>query len=355
MKLIMQTFSFCDILRTMKHKKFSDIIDVANHAGVSPATVSRAFNHPDMVKPDTRKRIQKAMEATGYIRNRAAQAIHGKRSGTVGLIVPTLDNAIFANLIQAFSQRLTERDFTMLVATHGYDLDQEYRLLRSLLEHRVEGIGLIGLDHNEETYGLLERRETPAVALWNYDSTSRISCVGSDNIEAGRLIASHIVDLGHRDIALIFPETSQNDRAAGRLTGVNSVLNAAGISVPKEWTLQTKYSVRQARKFSATLFQGAKLPTAIIAGNDVIARGALFEAQAGGLRVPHDVSIAGIGDFSDSRDLVPSLTTVRLRSNKIGAGAADLLLDRIQQDQPSGIARVPVDLELKIRASTDCV
>lgn len=136
----------------MKNKINVDIIDVANHAGVSPATVSRSFNHPDKVLISTRKRIEKAIAQTGYIRNRAAQAIHGKRSGTVGLIVPTLDNAIFSNLIQAFSDEMREHSFTMLVATHGYDLNDEYLLLRSLLEHRVEGVALIGHDHSDDTY-----------------------------------------------------------------------------------------------------------------------------------------------------------------------------------------------------------
>lgn len=336
----------------MQSKKYIDIIDVANHAGVSPATVSRSFNHPDMVKPDTRKRIRQAIEETGYIRNRAAQAIHGIRSGTIGLIVPTLDNAIFANLIQAFSERLYEDGFTMLVATHGYDLRLEYELLRSLLEHRVEGIGLIGLDHRDETYSLLERRGTPAIAMWSYARETRIPCVGSDNYEAGRLIAEHLVGLGHRKIALVFPVIKQNDRAAQRLAGVLDVLRAETIEVPACWRAETIYSIKHARASCVPILSGRERPTAMICGNDVIAHGAIYAAQAMGLQVPKDLSVSGIGDFSGSADLFPSVTTVRLRSNRIGTKAADELISIINGEESYCPENIAIDLDLKHREST---
>ncbi len=336
----------------MKPKKYADIIDVANQAGVSPATVSRCFNHPDKVRPDTRRRIKTAVESTGYIRNRAAQAIHGRRSGTVGLIVPTLDNAIFSNLIQAFSEQLNASGFTMLVATHGYDLDREYQLLRSLLEHRVEGIGLIGLDHKEETYSLIERRETPSVAMWNYRPDTRISCVGADNYEAGRMIARHILDIGHKRVALVFPDIEGNDRAAYRLKGVQDVFDEQKIDVPKNWHLHTPYSIKHARRVCTPLLSSEDKPTAIIAGNDVIAQGVIYAAQALGFKVPNRISVAGIGDFSGSAHLLPSLTTIRLRSNKVGQTAGMILDKLINGDQENHIERVAIGVELMQRQST---
>ncbi len=336
----------------MKTVKQADIIDVANHAGVSPATVSRSLNHPDKVKPDTRKRIQKAIEETGYIRNRAAQAIHGRRSGTVGLIVPTLDNAIFANLIQAFSDQLHSSGFTMLVATHGYDLDREYTLLRSLLEHRVEGVGLIGLDHKEETYALIERRGTPCVSMWNYIDDARIPCVGVDNYQAGRTIAKHVLELGHKDIALVFPEARGNDRAQSRLNGVVDVLNGAHVEIPKDRHIKTLYSIKHAREAATPLFVGDYIPTAIIAGNDVIAQGVIHAAHAMNVSIPNDVSVAGIGDFSGSAHMFPSLSTVRLRPNKVGQ-MAGIILDRLINDPESDASdHISISSELMKREST---
>lgn len=336
----------------MKNKLNPDIIDVANHAGVSPATVSRSFNHPDKVLLSTRKLIEKAVSETGYIRNRAAQAIHGKRSGTVGLIVPTLDNAIFANLIQAFSDEMRKHSFTMLVATHGYDLKDEYLLLRSLLEHRIEGVALIGQDHSDDTYNLLERRDVPVVSMWNYKHDSKISCVGAENDQAGRAIAKHIVELGHRQIAIAFPNVEENDRARDRKQGVLSQLAEMNISVPRHRQVETVYSITNARKTAAKLFEIEPLPTAVVAGNDVIAQGVIYAAQAKGLNVPNDVSVTGIGDFSGSASAYPSLTTVRMRPNKVGTTAASLLLERINGKHNTDPTRIKLPVEVKNREST---
>ena len=126
MKIILQMVLFFlrDWFDFMKPKQKSkpDIVDVENAAGVSISTVSRNFNHPNLLKPATRKKIDRAVQKLGYIRNRAAQVMHGRRSSTIGLVVPTIDTAIFVELIQPFSDGLDRRGFTMLIASHGFDL-----------------------------------------------------------------------------------------------------------------------------------------------------------------------------------------------------------------------------------------
>lgn len=341
--------------KIMKHKTNVDIIDVAIHAGVSPATVSRSFNHPKKVLASTRKRIEKAILQTGYIRNRAAQAIQGKRSGTVGLIVPTLDNAIFSNLIQAFSDEIRKHGFTMLVTTHGYDLNDEYALLRSLLEHRVEGVALIGHDHSKDTYNLLERRSVPVVSMWSYKRNSKISCVGGENDQAGQAIAKHIINIGHSQIAIAFPNVKENDRARDRKNGVLKYLTENFIEVPDYWQVETAYSVQDARDSAAKMFEKYPCPTAVITGNDVIAQGFIYAAQAKGLNVPNDISVTGIGDFSSSASSFPSITTVRMRPKKVGTKAALVLLDRINGDREADPTRIKVSVEVKSRESTKSI
>jgi LacI family transcriptional regulator len=188
--------------------------------------------------------------------------------------------------------------------------------------------------------------------MWNYSDTSRVSCIGSDNYQAGRLIASHLLELGHRDIALVFPETIDNDRAADRLNGAVDCLSDAGITVQDDWRVNTLYSIKHARAASQKLFSSAKHPTAVIAGNDVIAQGVFYAAMSNGLAVPDDVSVAGIGDFSGSADLLPSLSTVRLRSNAIGKRAAEVLIQNVNGETGSDPTRIAVELELKQREST---
>ena len=263
-----------------------DIITVANLANVSPATVSRAFNHPHLVRLETRKRIEKVIEESGYIRNCAAQAMHGKRSGTIGLIVPTVTNAIFSEMIQSFTDAISENGFTLLMATHGFNLRREYEILRKLPEHRVDGVALIGLDHVEATYQLIERQGVPTVAGWNYSESSRISCIGADNREAGAVAAEHLVLLVHRRIGMTFPELDGNDRARMRFEGALSVFSSSGIDTPESFRARSPYDFGRAKAVSTEILGGPNRPTALLCGNDVIALGSIYAARQLGLDVP---------------------------------------------------------------------
>ncbi|WP_108813751.1 LacI family DNA-binding transcriptional regulator [Loktanella sp. Alg231-35] len=309
--------------------KKADIITVAKAARVSPSTVSRYFNHPELLKSATRKRIDSAVRRTGYIRNRAAQTIHGIRSGTIGVLVPTLDHAIFAEVVQAFSDTVAAQGFTILLASHGYDLQREYAILRKFLEHRVDGVVLTGLDHDEAVFQLLDSQDIPCVLMWNYAAESRYPSIGADNEQAGKLIAEHVLSLGHRRIACMFPPTNGNDRALARREIVLTTLRDAGVELPKEWMLETVYSISESKLDAKHLFSKRSRPTALICGNDILATGALYGATASGLTVPDDVTVVGIGDFKGSSEIEPALTTVRLPARRIGQEAGQALVSAI--------------------------
>ncbi len=311
-----------------KHKK-ADIITVAQAARVSASTVSRYFNHPELLKPATRKRIDSAVRRTGYIRNRAAQTIHGIRSGTIGVLIPTLDHAIFAEVVQAFSDSVAEDGFTILLASHGYDLQREYAILRKFLEHRVDGVVLTGLDHDEAVFQLIDSQKIPCVLMWNYAAGSRYPSIGADNELAGQLIAEHVLSLGHRDIACMFPPTGGNDRAMARRDIVLSTLEKAGVTVPPDWMFETVYSISASKRDVTELLARDHRPTALICGNDILATGALYGAAACGLDVPSDITVVGIGDFKGSSDIEPALTTVRLPARRIGREAGKALVTGI--------------------------
>ncbi len=329
----------------------ADIVAVAKAAKVSASTVSRAFNHPDLVRPTTRKKIERAVEKLGYIRNRAAQAMHGKRSGTIGVLVPTINHAIFAEVIQSFSDAVDEAGFTILLASHGFDLEREYSILRKFLEHRVDGIALIGLDHRDATFNLIDQQDVPALAIWNYDAGSRISCIGAENTQAGRLAAQHLIDLGHRDIALVFPATEENDRARGRLQGARDVLAENDCAVSDDWQVETLYSIAHAKRDCVRLLKQPNRPSALLCGNDVIAQGAVYAAHQIGLSVPRDLSIVGIGDFKGSGDIEPALTTISIPADTIGALAGKQMVESIASGA-GPVQRVKCDVTCIIRDTT---
>ncbi|MFA3920606.1 LacI family DNA-binding transcriptional regulator [Ruegeria hyattellae] len=328
-----------------------DIVAVAKAAKVSASTVSRTFNHPDLVNPATRKKINRAVQKLGYIRNRAAQTMHGKRSGTIGLVVPTINHAIFAEVIQAFSDSIDKAGFSLLLASHGYNLDREYAMVRKLLEHRVDGVALVGLEHSEATIRLIEQQGIPALEIWNYAETSELPCVGADNHQAGRMAAEHLLALGHRDIGLIFPDTIGNDRASHRLSAVLEALGSRNITVPDHRKTEAPYSVSQAKQATLDLLDQRPHPTALLCGNDVIAQGALFATQKLRLRVPDDLSIIGIGDFKGSVDVEPGLTTIRIPAETIGKLAGERFTDYITSDEPTNFS-VCCELKCIVRGTT---
>jgi len=327
------------------------IVQVARAAGVSPATVSRFYNSPSVVRPPTRDRIEQAAAELGYIRNRAAGALQNRRSGAVGLIVPTIDNAIFAEVIQAFATRLRASDRTLLIAAHGYDLDVEVELLRSLLEHRVDGVALVGFDHRPDVFKMLKGQGTPFLSMWNYRADSDMPCIGTENALAGRMVARHLIDLGHKDIALMFPDIEINDRARDRINAVRAEAAEAGVDIPDGRIIPCAYNISEAKAKVTSILDQPNAPTALICGNDIIAHGVIFGAQAARLELPRDLSIAGIGDFNGSAEIEPGLTTVRLPARRIGRGAADMIAAIIDGRTPAP-ENVLLPCELMLRNST---
>ncbi|MFC3569028.1 LacI family DNA-binding transcriptional regulator [Paracoccus simplex] len=329
-----------------------DIVFVAKLAGVSPATVSRVMNHPDLVHPATRKKVELAVEKSGYIRNRAAQAMHGKRSATIGLVVPTVANTIFAEVVQAFNDTVSAQGFTLLLASHGYDLDGEYRLVRKLLEHRVDALAVVGLDHSAGTFRLIAEQRVPLLALWNYLADSTLPCIGVDNREAGRLAAEHLVALGHRRIGMVFPATFDNDRARDRKAAATAVFRAAGIALQDRWQVEVPYSIAQAKAACLELLAGEDRPSALLCANDVIAQGAIYAAARLGIAIPASLSVIGIGDFAGSAQMEPALTTVRIPARQIGISAGQAIVAAIGQPDADFMIRSRVELELIMRTST---
>ena len=325
------------------------ILDVAARAGVSGATVSRAFTRPASVAPATRERVRVAARELGYIRNRLASGLHSRRSGTVGLVVPTIDNAIFAELIEAFSRRLGEHDRTMLIASHDYDPAREVAIVRSLLERRIDGLALIGRDHDPAVTAMLALRGVPVVALWSAGGPGDVVSIGTDNREAARRVTEHLVGLGHRDVALLFPAHCMNDRAEDRLAGALAALRTAGLG---HRLIECPYDMLAAKERAIELLDGARPPTAVIGGNDVIAQGVLHAARRRGVDVPGALSVVGIGDFKGSAAIEPGLTTVRLPARRIGALGADALVDRLASGAPDAVSDVVIDCALVARAST---
>ena len=324
--------------------------DVAEAAGVSPATVSRVLNRPDAVREGLRLRVRAAVAELGYVPHGAARALASRRSNTVGAIIPTLDNAIFAKGIEALQRRLNAAGFVLLLASTEYVRERELTELDALIERGVDGIMLIGRDHDPAVYERLTAKHVPYVNTWAYDPDGVHPCVGFNNHRSAARVAQHLLDLGHRRFAMIAGITRHNDRATQRVAGVRAALTSRDIVIPTSQLIECRYDIGEGRAAMRALMRSASPPTAVICGNDVLAIGAVLECVASAIPVPGRVSITGFDDLDLASHLVPPLTTMRVPGAAMGRLAAEYLINRIT-GQPSAPA-LELEPELILRSTT---
>lgn len=303
--------------------------DVAARAGVSTATVSRCLNAPDTVRPAMREKVERAIDELGYVPHGAARALASQKTHTIGAVIPTIDNAIFSNGLQALQRRLGESRYTMLLATSEYDMDREREQVETLVSRGVDGMALVGRLHAPSVHELLVDKNIPYVHTWVFDEASDHPCVGFDNREAARRIATYLLEIGHRDIGMIVPVTRFNDRASQRILGAGEAMAAYEIELSPDCVLECSYSIAMARRRFRALMSREPRPTAVICGNDILALGALLECRVLKMEVPGDVSITGFADLDFAAHLDPALTTMRIPSEEMGRCAAEYLLARL--------------------------
>lgn len=323
--------------------------DVAREAGVSTATVSRCFNSPDRVVDTTRERVLRIVEEMGYTRNFGGRALASNRSNTVGAIIPTMENAIFARGLQSFQETLAENNVTLLVASSGYDPERELQQIRSLISQGADGLLLIGHARPEKTYEFLQDRQIPYVVTWNYHSDSNSFNVGFDNRKAGTQIAQQVLNFGHKRIAIITAHTEFNDRALDRLNGVRDAMESSGIPTNNLEIIATTFSLKNGGDAFEELMTRTPRPTVIMCGNDVLATGAIARANEMGIKIPDEVSVTGFDDIDLAEVIQPKLTTVHVPHRRMGEFAARLLMDIV--DGKVGCQNVELDTEVVIRES----
>lgn len=301
--------------------------DVARHAGVSSATVSRCLNTPDQVRSETRERVARAIDRLGYTPHFGGRALASNRTNTIGAVIPTMENAIFARGLQAMQEALAASNVTLLVATSGYRPDREAEQIRALLSRGVDGLLLIGIARPEDTYQMLRRRAVPFVLAWTLSQDHPGRCIGFDNRLAARRLAERVIALGHSRVAMIAGISAWNDRAAERIEGVREALIAAGLSLPVGRLVEAAYTLDAGEAaLTALMARRGPGPTAVVCGNDVIAAGALRAARRLAIAVPDDLSIVGFDDIDLAEAVEPELTTVHVPHRRMGAAAAAALL-----------------------------
>lgn len=321
--------------------------DVAARSGVSTATVSRALNFPDQVAEKTRTRVMDVIRELGYSPNFGAKAMAAKRTKTIGAVIPTMENAMFARGLQAFEEELQRLGFTFLVASSNYSAKREEAQIRSLVARGAEGLLLIGHARDPAIYDFLAAQKVAAIISWAADPDAPMPSVGFDNAKAMQALAEAVLERGHVRLAMISATIAGNDRAAGRVQGVRDAMAAAGMDPETLRLIETTYSIASGARAFETLMKATPRPTAVLCGNDVLATGALSAARKMELRVPDDVSVTGFDDMELSQFVYPPLTTVRVPHGEMGRLAAQALVGMIQNGSVAKTMSLPADLRFR--------
>jgi LacI family transcriptional regulator len=322
--------------------------DVARLAGVSIGTVSHVVSGAKYVRPETRRRVERAINELQFEPNRVAQSLISRRTKTVGMVVPDIANPYFAELMRGAEDCLAEQDYAVLLGSSDHDPSKEHRYYTNLAGRRVDGLitapsaAVTGADLSAlRQFGPVVL-VVETVAGWDGDA------ILGDDASAITQVVRHLAELGHRRIGMIGGNASLSS-ARRRESFFRASMADAGLT-PVQIT-SGAYTVESGRAQAAVLLSRPDRPTAICAGNDLLALGALAEADRRGLRVPSELSVVGCDDIPYAELSRPPLTTVALLASEIGRRAARLVLDRLSGND-DGPSIELVDAELIVRGST---
>ena len=328
------------------------IADVASAAGVSKTAVSFAFNNPDRLGAATLERVLDVARELGYTPHPAARALSMRRSGTIGVLVPQPLSTVFANpflseLIQGLGEQCEEHDLTLLLVP-----PLNGSLEGAIRQASVDGFISLGLSPDDSALEVLDRIGIPTVLVDSEESPAH-PAVNVDDGGGAHAAARHLLDLGHRQLAIIIlpparSQTNSTPTAVRRLAGYRAAISDAGAPEPHKEV--AGISVAAGARVFQSLPTGKRRPTGVLAMSDMTAIGLMSAAQAAGLRVPDDLSVVGFDDVPASAWTNPPLTTVRQPIVDKGRIAARLLIQRMKGKTVDSPA--PLGTTLVVRNST---
>ncbi|QNK65325.1 LacI family DNA-binding transcriptional regulator [Variovorax sp. PAMC26660] len=296
---------------------------VAAKAGVSVATVSRAFNFPDKVTPATRELVERVARELHYVPNASARTLRTQRSRVLGVVLPTLLNPTFAECLQGIARAAIAGGYAIIPVTTGYQLDEEERAVHLLLAGNVDGLILVV--SNPSTSTALPRLRAAGVPyVLAYNRHPDHPCVSVDSEGAVADAVTRLVLLGHRRIAMVSGTLAASDRAQQRYRGYLKGMADAGLDTPP--LIEVPFVETAVDALSQQLQATRNRPTALICSNDLLAIRSIRAAHLSGLSVPDDLSVIGFDGIALGEDLTPALTTIAQPNSDIGRHSVELLI-----------------------------
>ena len=326
-------------------KQYTTILDIAERAGVSPATVSRVINNSDLVGKDTRKKVQKAIDEMEYIPNTLVRGVVQQATHTVALIVMDIANPFFSEIIHGVESAVSKQGYSMFLCNSNYSRETEKLHLMEMVGRRVDGIILISAFSGDNE--LIQKLLSKSIQLVSIQSRfSGIDRISTSDEEGMISAVEHLISYGHKKIAYVGAGARY---APYRFKAFTNTLTKYGIPlVPEyypEFQPSSLYGENFAYYMTKQLLSLPCRPTAIQAMNDYLALGVYQALQEENLSVPRDMSVIGFDNIQLSNLLNPRLTTVEQPAYEMGKAAGELIVQKIQ----SGVNFVPRQISFETK------
>lgn len=322
------------------YRKKIGIKYIANLAGMSTATVSRALRGDTATSSKTAKRIKKIAKELDYFPDLYAKGLRENRTNTIGVIFNDMNNPFYSEILNPISEQLINKDYSIIVGYSNWDLEQERKNIRTMLSKRVDGIIMSPVDDKSENINILIRNNVRTVMIDCYPYFPQVNYVSTDHKKASILAATHLIENGHKDILMITMPFENLD-AKYYLEGYKNTLSKNNIKLNEEYIIKTPdISIQSGYEIFKKVINNKRLKfTAIITISDLIAAGVYKAAREQGLKIPVDFSIIGYDNIQLSTVLSPPLTTVSQPRNKIGLQSINLLINSIENKSNADIVK----------------
>lgn len=326
------------------------INDVAEKAGVSVATVSHVINETRYVSSELTERVEDAMEELGYHPNTVARSLKTDKTQTIGLIASDLSNPFFSTLLRGVEDKALEKDYSLIVCNTDETLDKEKLYVDVLSQRKIDGLLIAPTGKSDENLLALRERNISIVLIDRKVEGLEADAVLSDNVVGSSAATRHLIQLGHKRIGIILGLSSVNT-SKERLKGYRQALEENDIEYDSNLVKRGHSQVAGGSEAAEELLTMDCPPTAIFSTNNLMTIGAMQGIQKAGFSCPEDVSLVGFDDFEWASTFRPRLTTVAQVPYEIGAQAADILFERIEDDTQE-VREVRLPTNLKVREST---
>ncbi|OJV40305.1 MAG: hypothetical protein BGO25_03970 [Acidobacteriales bacterium 59-55] len=327
--------------------------DVARLAEVSIATVSAVTNGTANVSPKRSERVRKAMEALDYHPDQIARSLKTGRTQVVGMILPDVTNPFYPEVIVGAEEVARAARYSVILCNANEDPDQEQQQLNTLFSHRVDGV-LIACSDSAISFDRLMRRRFPIVCFDRIPPGFRGDTVSTDNFLGAHQATRHLIDLGHKRIAVLAGRTELSTHSA-RLEGYRKAMLSAHLPVLDEHWKLVGMQEQAGYEFGHRLFRLPHPPTAVFCTNNKLLLGFVRVMSEVGARCPEQISVVGFDDFAWTENFHPRLTVVAQPARELGRRAMQLLLERVQNKADESLVgphQVVLKPELRIREST---